>query len=111
MPAGKIKFSVSYTTAGGLLAAPALFTTDNSVLYYVNKSKFVNVTKLARVTASSAQYGNNGLPADKVGYLLFDGNTATYGDLAGGNDKALSSFKFYPRSTQAHLGRANGAIL
>lgn len=106
MPAGKIKFSVSYTTAGGLPAAPALFTTDNSVLYYVKKSKFVDVTKLARVAASSAQYGNNGLPADKVGYLLFDGNTATYGDLASGNG-AYYTLDFGPEASI----RLSGVIL
>ncbi|WP_052429636.1 S-layer homology domain-containing protein [Paenibacillus borealis] len=106
MPAGKIKFSINYTTAGGLPAAPALFTTDHSVLYYVNKSKYVDVTKLARVTASSAQYGSNGLPADKVGYLLFDGNTATYGDLASGNG-AYYTLDFGPEASI----RLSGVIL
>ncbi|MEK3683600.1 S-layer homology domain-containing protein [Paenibacillus sp. FSL R10-2736] len=121
MPAGKIKFSINYTTAGGLPAAPALFTTDHSVLYYVNKSKYVDVTKLARVTASSAQYGSNGLPADKVGYLLFDGNTATYGDLASGNGAyytldfgpdasiRLSGVILLPRT--GYASRMNGLII
>ncbi|MNB74293.1 Endo-1,4-beta-xylanase A precursor [compost metagenome] len=85
MPTGKVKFSIAYKTADGLSADPAIFTTDQSSLYYVNKSKFVDIAKLANVVASSAQYGSGGLPADKVGYLLFDGNTATYGDLVSGS--------------------------
>lgn len=121
MPAGKVKFTVNYTTAGGLPAAPAMFTTDNSVLYYINPSKFVDVTRLARVTASSVQYGSNGLPADKVGYLLFDGNTATYGDLASGTGAyytidfgqeaslRLSGVILLPRT--GYASRMNGLIV
>lgn len=121
MPAGKVSFSIAYTTAAGLPADPAIFTTDNSSLYYVNKSKALDVAKLADVTASSAQYGNNGLPADKVGYLLFDGDTATFGDLADGNGAyytidfgqeaavKLSNVILMPRT--GYAGRMNGVIL
>lgn len=56
------------------------------------------------------------------GWRAFDGDKATYtdtkanpgwivADLGAGNDKVLSSFRFYPRSTPAHLGRVNGAVL
>lgn len=86
MAMGKIRFAIDYKTAAGISADTVMFTTDNSSLYYINRSGFLNVSKLATVTASSAGYGSGGLPADKVGSLLFDGNTATFGDLASGTD-------------------------
>ncbi|MDF2938595.1 MAG: coagulation factor 5/8 type domain protein, partial [Paenibacillaceae bacterium] len=86
MAMGKIRFTIDYKTATGISADTVMFTTDNSSLYYINRSGFLDVSKLASVTASSAGYGSGGLPADKVGSLLFDGNTATFGDLASGTD-------------------------
>ena len=86
MAMGKIRFAIDYKTAAGISADTVMFTTDNSSLYYINRSGFLDVSKLASVTASSAGYGSGGLPADKVGSLLFDGNTATFGDLASGTD-------------------------
>jgi hypothetical protein len=86
MAMGKIRFAINYKTAAGTSADTVMFTTDNSSLYYINRSGFLDVSKLASVTASSAGYGSGGLPADKVGSLLFDGNPATFGDLASGSD-------------------------
>ncbi|MHA6530961.1 galactose-binding domain-containing protein [Paenibacillus sp. BAC0078] len=121
MPTGKVIFSIAYKTADGLQAAPAIFTTDQSSLYYVNKSKFLDIAKLANVVASSAQYGSGGLPADKVGSLLFDGNTATYGDLVSGSGAyytidfgqdvlvRLSDVILMPRT--GYASRMNGLIV
>ncbi|UQZ35537.1 hypothetical protein C2I18_19630 [Paenibacillus sp. PK3_47] len=121
MPTGRIKFRVSYATAEGVPAAPAMFTTDNSLLYYVNKSKFIDTAKLAQVTASSAQYGSGGLSADKVGYLLFDGSAETFGDLANGSGAyytidfgpdasvRLSDVILLPRT--GYAGRLNGLVV
>ncbi|MGG1517328.1 S-layer homology domain-containing protein [Paenibacillus oryzisoli] len=121
MPTGKIKFAIDYKTAKGLTADTVIFSTDNSVLYYVDSTKYLDIAKLAAVTASSAQYGSGGLPADKVGYLLFDGNTSTYGDLASGTGAyytvdfgpdatvRLSDVILMPRS--GYAGRMNGVVV
>ena len=45
------------------------------------RPRFINVPMLAKVTASDKQWPGSGLSADQVGYLLFDGNTSTFGDL------------------------------
>lgn len=116
MPAGKVRFTIDYKTSKGVSPDTAIFTTDNSSLYYVNKSGLLNVSKLAAVVASSG-----GLPAEQVGYLLFDGNTATAGDLASGTgayytadfgDGAsvrLNGVILMPRSGQA--ARLNGVVV
>lgn len=121
MPTGKIQFAIEYKTANGLPATPAIFTTDNSLLYFVNQSKFLDVPKLATVIASDKQYGTNGLSKEEVGYLLFDGNTATYGDLAIGSGSyytvdfgpdawvKLSDIMLIPRAS--YPGRMNGVVL
>lgn len=121
MKTGKIKFAINYKTADGSPADPAIFTTDRSSLYYVNKSRQLDIVKLAKVTASSAQYGSNGLPADKVGYLLFDGDTATFGDLANGSGAyytidfgqeasvRISDVILMPRA--GYAGRTNGLVI
>lgn len=121
MPSGDIKFSISYKTTEGLTVEPATMTTDHSSLYYINKRKYLAITKLANVVASSAQYGTNGLPAEKVGYLLFDGNPATYGDLAEGTGAyytidfgegaavKLSDVFLLPRT--GYAGRMNGLLI
>lgn len=86
MAMGKIRFAIDYKTAAGISADTVMFTTDNTSLYYINRSGYLDVSKLASVTASNGGYGSGGLPADKVGSLLFDGNPATFGDLAAGTD-------------------------
>lgn len=78
---GKIKFSINYKTASGLTADPAKMTSDSSLLYLVDRSKLLDVSKFASVVASDKQWGTGGLSKEQVD-LLFDGNTATYGDLA-----------------------------
>ncbi|MBW4080008.1 LamG-like jellyroll fold domain-containing protein [Paenibacillus sp. S150] len=120
-PTGNIKFDLQYKTTEGVSADPVIFSTDNSKLYYVNNEKKLDVSKLASVIASAAQYGSNGLPKEKVGYLLFDGNTTTYGDLVTGPGSyytidlgvgasvKLSDVMLMPRSGQA--GRMNGVIV
>lgn len=121
MPTGKVRFAIDYKTAGGIAADTVMFTTDNSSLDYMNRSTFLDVSKLAAVVASSAGYGSGGLPADQVGYLLFDGNTATFGDLASGTDAfytidfgegasvRLSGVTLMPRS--GYAGRMNGVVV
>ena len=77
---GQVQFSINYKTADGDDAPEVTSTTDGSSLVIVDKSKYIDVPILATVTASDKQYGN-GLPADQVGYLLFDGDPDTFGDL------------------------------
>ncbi len=121
MAMGKLRFAIHYKTAAGISADTVMFTTDNTSLYYINRSGYLDVSKLASVTASSAGYGSGGLPADKVGSLLFDGNTATFGDLASGTDAyytvdfgegasiRLNSVVLMPRA--GYAARMNGVVV
>lgn len=121
MQPGKIQFTIDYKTSKNISADTVIFTTDNSSLVYVNKADFLDVSKLATVNASSAGYGSGGLPADKVGYLLFDGNTTTFGDLASGTGAyynidfgqgasvKLSGVVLMPRT--GYAARMNGIVV
>lgn len=120
-PTGPIRFAIDYKTANGLSAGPAIFTTDRSSLYLVNQSKLLDVSRLATVTASDKQYGTGGLSKEQVGYLLFDGNTGTFGDLATGAGAyytldfgpdvsvTLSDIMLMPRAS--YPARMNGVVL
>ncbi|WP_186327687.1 discoidin domain-containing protein [Paenibacillus xylanexedens] len=120
-PTGPIRFAIDYKTANGLSAGPAIFTTDQSSLYLVNQSKLLDVTRLATVTASDKQYGTGGLSKEQVGYLLFDGNTGTFGDLATGAGAyytldfgpdvsvTLNDIMLMPRAS--YPARMNGVVL
>ncbi|RPK31233.1 putative Ig domain-containing protein [Paenibacillus xylanexedens] len=120
-PTGPIRFAIDYKTANGLSVGPALFTTDQSSLYLVNQSKLLDVSRLATVTASDKQYGTGGLSKEQVGYLLFDGNTGTYGDLATGAGAyytvdfgpdvsvTVSDMMLMPRAS--YPARMNGVVL
>lgn len=121
MATGEVGFSIQYKTMDGQAVGPAIFTTDQSGLFYVNAQKKLDVARMASVVASSAQYGSNGLPASEVGRLLFDGDTSTFGDLADGAGAhyvidfgenasvGLSDIILMPRT--AYAGRLNGLIV
>jgi|GEM_PF-514388 len=120
-PTGKINFEITYTTEDGLISDPVIFPSNNSQLYYVNKSNKLNVPKMATVVASSIGYGNNGLPKEQVGYLLFDEQASTFGDLADGTGAyydidfgaeakvKLSDVLMLPRT--GHSARLNGTLV
>ena len=78
---GDVAFTLDYQKNDGTNGDTTYQTTDNSKLFLVDGSKFINVAMLATVTASDRQWPGNGLSMEQVGYLLFDGNPATYGDL------------------------------
>ncbi|WP_261305048.1 OmpL47-type beta-barrel domain-containing protein [Paenibacillus andongensis] len=82
---GAVQFTVDYQRNDGTNGDTAFLTTDNSKLYLVDPVNFINVPMLATVTASHAQFPGTGLSKEQVGYLLFDSNTATYGDLNSGS--------------------------
>jgi hypothetical protein len=117
---GPIKFTLDYQKNDGTNGDTIYSTTDNSKLFLVDGSKFINVPALATVTASDVQYPGNGLSAAQVGYLLFDGNTTTFGDLNSGNSYYtvdfgaglsinLSEVVLMPRTGNA--SRMNGLIV
>jgi hypothetical protein len=78
---GPVTFSVDYTADGE--AGPTLYgTTDGSKLFVGgDRDQWIDVADLATVLASDKQWPGNGLPADEIGYLLFDGDENTAGDL------------------------------
>ncbi|MFF0342868.1 putative Ig domain-containing protein [Kribbella sp. NPDC004875] len=83
--AGNIQVAVDYVDANGKAGPTAYGTTDGSKLYIAgDPAHFIDVAKVATVTASDKQWPGTGLGADKVGYLLFDRNPDTYGDLNSG---------------------------
>jgi Chitinase A, N-terminal domain./Uncharacterised Sugar-binding Domain./F5/8 type C domain. len=119
-PTGPVKFTVDYMKTDGTSGDTAFSATDNSALFLVDGETYLDVTKLAKVTASDPQWPGNGLTADQVGYLLFDGDPNTYGDLnnsAGtytvdfgeGASVELNEIVLMPRST--HPARMNGLII
>lgn len=85
VPPGNIQVAVDYLDTNGK-AGPTLYgTTDGSKLYIAgDPAHFIDVAKLATVTASDKQWPGTGLGADKVGYLLFDRDPDTYSDLNSG---------------------------
>ena len=80
IPSGYLNFSVDYQKNDGTNGYTSYGSTDGSELFLTGP-KFINVPMLAKVTASDKQWPGSGLSADQVGYLLFDGNTSTFGDL------------------------------
>ncbi|MEU5155689.1 discoidin domain-containing protein [Glycomyces sp. NPDC021274] len=79
--AGPVTFTADYTVDGE--AGPTLYgTTDGSKLFVGGDGdQWIDVANLATVLASDKQWPGNGLPADEIGYLLFDGDENTAGDL------------------------------
>ncbi|WP_051251118.1 discoidin domain-containing protein [Paenibacillus harenae] len=118
---GPVKFAIDYKKNDGTNGETTYLTTDSSKLYLVDPANYLDVPMLAKVTASDVQYPGSGLSKEQVGYLLFDGNSATYGDLNTGsgsyytvNFGADASIKpseilLMPRADQA--GRMNGLIV
>lgn len=118
---GPIKFSIDYKRNDGTNAYTIYMTTDNSSLFLVDGTKFINVPKLAVVTASAIQWPGKGLSATQVGYLLFDGDISTYGDLntasgsyytidfGEGSSVNLNEILLMPRTS--YSGRLNGLIV
>lgn len=80
MPVGPVGFSLNYRRADGTPGDPTYIPTDNARPTLV-QGHFIDVAKLAAVTASDRQYPGNGLSKEEVARLLFDGRTATFGDL------------------------------
>ncbi|MFC3492665.1 discoidin domain-containing protein [Glycomyces rhizosphaerae] len=80
--AGPVTLSVDYTDTDGK-AGPTLYGTTAGASLFVggNRDQLVDVANFATVLASDKQWPGNGLPADQVGYLLFDGDENTAGDL------------------------------
>ncbi|MDT0343851.1 putative Ig domain-containing protein [Streptomyces litchfieldiae] len=79
--AGPVTLTVDYTGSDGESGPTFYGTTDGSKLYITDPAHLIEVAGLATVTASDKQWPGNGLGADEVGYLLFDGDPDTYGDL------------------------------
>lgn len=79
---GTVAVAVDYTGSDGAAGPTHYGTTDGSKLFVAGvRERQVDVTALATVTASDKQWPGTGLGADEVGYLVFDGDPATYGDL------------------------------
>ena len=93
----------------------------NTVVTGKSTAPKINVSALATVTASDKQWPGTGLTAAQVGYLLFDGNTATYGDLNTGTGSyytvdfgtgaavKLNEIKLMPRPS--YSSRLNGMVI
>ncbi len=118
---GTVTFTLDYRKSDGSDGDTLCLTTDGSGLFLVDGSKFLDVNLLADVTASDKQWPGNGLPADKVGYLLFDGDVTTFGDLntstgsyytvdfGEGASVNLSEILLMPRTSNP--SRMNGLII
>ena len=103
--------------------------TINTVVTGKATAPKINVSALAAVTASDKQWtstGSGGLTAAQVGYLLFDGNMTTFGDLntatgsyyiadfGAGSAVKLNEIKLMPRAPSngvTYSGRMNGLIV
>ncbi|MBP2352613.1 hypothetical protein JOF29_003696 [Kribbella aluminosa] len=118
---GDVQVAVDYLDAAGKAGPTAYGTTDGSKLYIAgDPAHFIDVAKLATVTASDKQWPGTGLGADQVGYLLFDRNADTYGDLNSGEGAYYlldfgahatvrpEELLFLPRAS--HPQRANGTV-
>jgi hypothetical protein len=118
--AGQVTFAVDYT-ADGEAGATFHGTTDGSKLFVGgNRDQRIDVADLATVTASDKQWPGNGLPADEVGYLLFDGDAATAGDLNSsgayytldfGDGAAVDLDEGYLLPRACCAARANGVVI
>ncbi len=119
--AGPVSLSVDYTD--GDKAGPTLYgTTDGKNLFVGgNRAQRIDVANSATVVASSPQLAtSNPLPADKVGYLLFDNDATTFTDLqaaaayytldfGAGKSVQLNDLFFLPRTGQTV--RADGTFV
>ncbi|MQM25864.1 discoidin domain-containing protein [Glycomyces albidus] len=78
---GPVTLAVDYTDDGE--AGPTLYGATEGASLFVggNRNLLIDVADLATVLASDKQWPGNGLPADQIGYLLFDGDENTAGDL------------------------------
>ena len=85
MQSGRFEFAIDYKKNDGKIGDKTYLTTDSSKLYLVDPATYLDAPMLARVTASDVQFPGAGLSKEQVGYLLFDGNKATYGDLNTGS--------------------------
>jgi len=118
---GQVKFTIDYQRSDGTNGDTTCLTTDSSKLLLVDGSKFINVPKLATVTASDKQWPGTGMTKEQVGYLLFDGNTATAGDLntaSGsyytvdfGEDASVNLNEILLMPRPSNTGRVNGLIV
>ncbi|MFG3340718.1 discoidin domain-containing protein [Glycomyces sp. NPDC048151] len=78
---GSVTLSVAYTDGGE--AGPTLYGPTEGAGLFVggNGDRLIDVANLATVTASSGGWPNNVPGPDEIGYLLFDGDADTAGDL------------------------------
>ncbi|WP_205324698.1 discoidin domain-containing protein [Glycomyces sp. YM15] len=119
---GPVTLEIGYTDANGRPGPTFYGTTDGTALFLGgDRDHRVDVTALATVTASDKQWPGNGLSAEEVGYLLFDGDGTTAGDLNTGSGSyytldfgegasvRLDEVYFLPRACCAT--RANGTIV
>ncbi|MEV4110388.1 putative Ig domain-containing protein [Nonomuraea sp. NPDC049695] len=119
---GDIQLAVDYLDPNGKPGPTAYGTTDGSKLYIAgDPAHFIDVAKQAAVTASDKQWPGTGLGADAVGYLLFDRDPDTYGDLNTGPG-AYYDIDFGAHATvrpdevlilprASHPQRANGTVV
>lgn len=119
MTGGAVKFRIDYMTADGNTGDPVYFTTDNSLLYLLDRQKFIDVGKLAKATASDAPFGN--VTKEEAGQSVFDGDTSTFGDLQTGSGSSytvdfgagssvrLNQIMLMPRASLP--GRMNGLVV
>lgn len=119
MAGGAVQFRIEYAAADGTAGDPVYFTTDNSLLYLLDRQQFIDVAKLAKVAASDPPFGN--VTKEAAGLAIFDGNTSTFGDLqtaagssylvdfGAGSSVRLSQVMLMPRAS--HPGRMNGLVV
>lgn len=119
---GDVTLAVNYTDAYGEVGPTLYGTTDGTKLYVGgNADNSVDVGSLATVVASDKEWPGDGLSAEEVGYLLFDGDAETAGDLITGESAYytidfgegasvhLDEVFMLPRS--CCVDRANGVIV
>jgi hypothetical protein len=81
---GDLTLAVDYTDANGEPGPTLYGTTDGTKLFVGgDRDQLIDVADLATVTASHGQWGGGPGP-NEVGYLLFDGDANTAGDLSSG---------------------------
>ncbi|WP_341994542.1 putative Ig domain-containing protein [Microbacterium sp. LWH7-1.2] len=119
---GPVTLAVDYTDDG--VAGPTLHgVTDGKSLFVGGaRDQRIDVASVGAVVASDKQWPGNALPADEVGYLLFDGDASTAGDLIMGegayytvdfgSEKSLRLREvfFLPREG-SNAARANGVLV
>lgn len=82
---GEVRLCINYKKPDGTDGDAIYETTDGSKLLLADMSQLIDVPAMAVVKASDRQWPGNRLPADKVGYLLFDRDLSTFGDLVNPN--------------------------